>query len=82
MYNRMAKIVCKASLLKTDDYRLKDLTHSHRASLRCDMFKIENIITLICSAPLWRRKDPTGLIDCRAWMLGLGHSWGMNLRMC
>ena len=48
----MSKSVCRSSLLKTDDYRYRALTHSNRFCERCDMSELENIrhIIMQCSA--------------------------------
>ena len=51
MCETMSKIVCKASPLRTDDYRLKGLTHSHRTCIRCEMFEIENINHMLMQCP-------------------------------
>ena len=49
----MSKIVCRASLLKTDDYRYKALTPSNRFCERCDMSELENIRHLIMQCPAY-----------------------------
>ena len=47
----MTKIVCRTSLLKSDDYRYNDLTPSHRLCERCNMTVPENISHLIMQCP-------------------------------
>ena len=55
----LAKIVCKASRLKTDDYRLKGLPPSHRVCGLCDDYVTENIEHLVLQCPHFenRRKE-------------------------
>ena len=43
----IAKIICHTSLLKVDDYRLKDQTPSSRVCEMCDSFSPENIHHLL-----------------------------------
>ena len=51
MCESMSKIVCHASLLKTDDYRLKGLNMSNRTCIRCDQYCIEDITHIIMQCP-------------------------------
>ena len=39
----MSKILCHASLLKRDDFRLKGLSMSYRTCIMCEMYCIEDI---------------------------------------
>ena len=47
MCENIAKVVCRSTLLKSDDYRLKSLTPSHRFCNKCDQPAIEDITHLI-----------------------------------
>ena len=38
----LAKMVCRCSLLESDDVRLKDQLHSSRTCLNCDLYAIED----------------------------------------
>ena len=53
MCESMSKIICHASLLKKDDYRLKGLTMSHRTCLKCDLYCIEDITHIIMQCPCY-----------------------------
>ena len=55
----MVKLVCHASRLKGDDYRLKGCTHSLIACSECDMFIKEDLKHLVLQCPCYeyiRRK--------------------------
>ena len=43
----MGKIICHASLLKRDDYRLKNLPMSSRTCTKCDHYCIEDIVHIV-----------------------------------
>ena len=47
----LVKIVSRCSKLKSDDYRLKGLTHSHIVCSRCDHYAVENIEHLLMQCP-------------------------------
>ena len=47
----IAKIMCHTSLLKVDDYRLKDQTPSSRMCEMCDSYRYENIQHLLMQCP-------------------------------
>ena len=47
----MAKIVCKTSLLKTDDYRLKKEAPSTRRCSECDLYRLEDARHMILECP-------------------------------
>ena len=51
MCESMSKIICHASLLKTDDYRLKGLPMSHRTCGKCDSYCIEDIFHISMQCP-------------------------------
>ena len=47
----IAKDLCHTSLLKVDDYRLKDQPPSSKICELCDMYTVENIFHLIMQCP-------------------------------
>ena len=47
MCENMSKIVCHASLLKKDDYRLKGMSMSNKTCIQCDMFCVEDTLHVI-----------------------------------
>ena len=51
MCETMSKIICHASMLKRDDYRLKGLQMSDRTCIHCDLYRIEDIIHIITQCP-------------------------------
>ena len=51
MCESLARLVCKASLLKSDDYRLKGLTPSNRVCNNCDLYAPENVNHLLMQCP-------------------------------
>ena len=51
MCETMAKIVCRTSRLKCDDYRLKNATHIQKTCERCDLTRVEDITHLIMECP-------------------------------
>ena len=51
MCETLAKIVCKASRLKSDDFRLRDSTHSMMVCEGCDMFTVESMSHLLMQCP-------------------------------
>ena len=53
MCENLAKIICRCSKLKTDDFRNKGLTHSYRACNLCNMYATENIEHLIMQCPVY-----------------------------
>ena len=70
----MSKIVCRASLLKTDDYMYKVLTPSHRFCERCDLSELENIRHLIMQCPAYEESR----IQMYKDLYGIGN----NVREC
>ena len=46
-----AKIICHTSLLKVDDYRLKDQPPSSKTCELCDLYAVENIFHLLMQCP-------------------------------
>ena len=51
MCEKMARLVCHASKLKSDDVRLKSLTPSHRICDNCDMYSVEDLYYVIMQCP-------------------------------
>ena len=51
MCETMGKIICHASLLKRDDYRLKGLPMSCRTCTKCDQYCIEDIVHVVYQCP-------------------------------
>ena len=47
----LSKIVCRTSMLKSDDYRLNDSTHCMKVCEGCDMFTTENMVHLLMQCP-------------------------------
>ena len=47
----LARIVCKACMLKSDDYRLKGLPPSYRTCNNCDLYAEENIRHILMQCP-------------------------------
>ena len=52
----MAKIVCYASSLKRDAYRLKGLTMSNRTCIMCNMNCIEDILYIMTQRPHYQKE--------------------------
>ena len=55
MCEMMAKIICHASRLKKDDFRLKGLPMSNRTCIMCDMYCIEDIMHLLTQCPHYQK---------------------------
>ena len=53
MCENRSKIVCHASLLKKDDYRLKGMSMSNKTCIQCDMFCVEDILHVIFQCPFY-----------------------------
>ena len=53
MCEDMSKIICHASLLKRDDYRLKGLTMSNRTCTNCYAYCVEDIFHVIAQCPYY-----------------------------
>ena len=47
----MAKLVSHASLLKSDDVRLKGLPHWNRVCTQCDLYAVEDINHVVMQCP-------------------------------
>ena len=47
----LARIVCKACMLKSDDYRLKGLAQGYRTCTNCDLYAEENIRHILMQCP-------------------------------
>ena len=47
MCETMCRLICHASLLKSDDFRLKCSPLSNRTCTKCDMYRIEDIVHVI-----------------------------------
>ena len=61
----MVKIVCRCSLLKCDDVRLKGLTNSARWCDLCDLAEEENIFNCIMQCPSFHQTRIYVLEDIR-----------------
>ena len=48
---RMAKLVCNASLLKDHDYRLKSLSFSHKVCTECTLGIREDLVHMVMQCP-------------------------------
>ena len=53
MCETMGKLICHASRLKQDDYRLKGLSMSNRTCVLCDMYCIESIVHIVNQCPFY-----------------------------
>ena len=51
MCESLARLVCKTSLLKSDDYRLKGLAPSNRVCNQCDLYASENVKHILMQCP-------------------------------
>ena len=51
----LAKIVWKSSLLRVDDFRLKDSLHSDKVCALCDNYSIENIEHIVMQCPFFEK---------------------------
>ena len=56
MCENMSKILCHASMLKKDDYRLKGMPMSNRTCIHCAMYCIEDIIHIINQCPFYAQE--------------------------
>ena len=54
MCETMSKIICHASLLKRDDYRLKGAPMSSRTCISCSMYCIESISHIVNQCPFYQ----------------------------
>ena len=57
MCETMSRIICHASLLKKDDFRLKGSTMSHKTCIMCDLYCIEDIIHIISQCPYYHKDE-------------------------
>ena len=55
MCEDLSKLICHASLLKRDDYRLKGLTMSNKTCTNCDQYCVEDIVHIIMQCPYYQR---------------------------
>ena len=62
MCETMSKLICHASRLKQDDYRLKGLPMSNRTCVLCDMYCIESIVHIVNQCPFYCR-ERTAMYD-------------------
>ena len=53
MCENLSKIVCHASLLKRDDFRLRGMTMSNKTCIHCSMYCIEDIMHIINQCPFY-----------------------------
>ena len=49
----MASLVCDASLLKANDYRLKRKSHSHKICVKCELGIVEDIKHVVMQCPYY-----------------------------
>ena len=56
MCETMSRIICHASLLKKDDFRLKGSTMSHKTCIMCDLYCIEDIIHIISQCQYYHKE--------------------------
>ena len=56
MCETMSRIICHASLLKKDDFRLKGSTMSHKTCIMCDRYCIGDIIHIISQCPYYHKE--------------------------
>ena len=47
----MAKLICRCSMLKSDDFRLKNPTASYRWCEHCDLSEVEDARHLVLRCP-------------------------------
>ena len=55
----MARLVCHASLLKTDDLRLKNQSRINRVCSHCDLAALEDARHLVLQCPILQQKRAT-----------------------
>ena len=70
MCESMARIVCRSSLLKSDDYRLKGSFFSNRTCTMCDMFVLEDIRHLVMQCPATQDMRSYMFKDINNWVPG------------
>ena len=56
MCETMGKLICHASRLKQDDYRLKGLLMSNRTCVLCDMYCVESIVHIVNQCPFYQNE--------------------------
>ena len=54
MCEDLSKIVCHASRLKRDDFRLKRLTMSNKTCTNCDLYCIEDVCHIVTQCPFYQ----------------------------
>ena len=59
MCEDMSRILCHASLLKRDDYRLKGLSMSSKTCTKCEMYCVEDILHIISQCPFYHDEQVT-----------------------
>ena len=66
----LARLVCHASLLKTDDVRLKRLNRSERVCSLCDLYEDDNVRHLVMQCPRLQPERATMFVEL--WNAGGG----------
>ena len=61
----LARLVCHASLLKTDDVRLKGRHRSERVCALCDMYEDDNVRHLVMQCPRLQPERATMFTELR-----------------
>ena len=54
MCEDLSKIICHASRLKRDDFRLKGLTMSNKTCTNCDLYCIEDVCHIVTQCPFYQ----------------------------
>ena len=54
MCEDLSKIICHASRLKRDDFRLKGLTMSNKTCINCDLYCIEDVCHIVTQCPFYQ----------------------------
>ena len=61
----VARLVCHASLLKTDDVRLKNLNRSERVCSLCDLYEDDNVRHLVMQCPKLQSERTAMFLELR-----------------
>ena len=78
MCETLARLVCHASLLKTDDVRLKRLNRSERVCFFCDLYEDDNVRHLVMQCPKLQSERATMFTELRSVGGGCGASVIVN----
>ena len=74
MCKSLARLVCHASILKTDDVRLKKLNRSERVCFLCDLYEDDNVRHLVMQCPKLQSERATMFTELRSRGGGSGAS--------